>query len=79
LDETISDVELVVEAIPEDVDLKRRTFQELGRKAPPATILATNSSSIPISRLEESSGRPERCLNLHFYLGMNMADVVGVI
>jgi 3-hydroxybutyryl-CoA dehydrogenase len=77
LDEAIRDVELVVEAIPEDLDLKRQTFQELGQKAPPEAILATNSSSIPVSRLEESSGRPERCLNLHFYLGMNMADVVG--
>jgi 3-hydroxybutyryl-CoA dehydrogenase len=77
LDEAIRDVELVVEAIPEDLDLKRRTFQELGRKAPPEAILATNSSSIPVSRLEGSSGRPERCLNLHFYLGTNIADVVG--
>jgi 3-hydroxybutyryl-CoA dehydrogenase len=77
LDEAIRDVELVVEAIPEDLDLKRQTFQVLGQKAPPEAILATNSSSIPVSRLEESSGRPERCLNLHFYLGTNMADVVG--
>jgi len=77
LDEAIRDAELVIEAIPENLDLKRRAFQELGQKAPPQAILATNSSSLPVSRLEESSGRPERCLNLHFYIGMDMADVMG--
>jgi 3-hydroxybutyryl-CoA dehydrogenase len=77
LDEAIGDAELVLEAIPENLDLKRQAFQELGQKAPPDAILATNSSSIPVSRLEESSGRPERCLNLHFYIGMIMADVMG--
>ena len=77
LDEAIRDAGLVVEAIPENQDLKRQVFHELGQKAPPEAILATNSSSIPVSRLEESSGRPERCLNVHFYIGMNMADVMG--
>jgi 3-hydroxybutyryl-CoA dehydrogenase len=80
LDDALAGTELVIEAVPEDLDLKRQVFREVGRRAPPRAILATNSSSIPVSRLEESSGRPERCLNLHFYLvmqGMNMVDVMG--
>jgi len=62
------------------LEIKQDVFKELGKKAPPKTIFATNSSSMPISRMEESSGRPEKCLNTHFYNileGMNMADVMG--
>ena len=66
LDEAVKDADLVVEAVPENTELKCEVFRELGQMAPPEAILATNSSSIPVSHLEESSGRPERCLNLHF-------------
>jgi 3-hydroxybutyryl-CoA dehydrogenase len=50
----------------------------MGDNAPAKTIFTSNSSSMPISKMEESSGRPERCINTHFYLplqGMNMADL----
>ncbi len=80
LDEAVKDAQLVIEAAPENVDLKNKIFAELGRKAPPDAILATNSSSIPVSRMEASSGRPERCLNIHFYFplqGTNMVDIMG--
>ena len=53
---------------------------KLGEKAPREAILATNSSSIPVSKMEDSSGRPERCLNIHFYFplqGVNMVDIMG--
>ncbi len=80
LDEAVSDAELVIEAIPEDVNLKNELFKQLGMKTIPSAILATNSSSIPVSRMEDSSGRPERCLNIHFYFpiqGINIVDIMG--
>jgi 3-hydroxybutyryl-CoA dehydrogenase len=80
LDTAVKDADLIVEAVPENIDLKRKVFKELGQKAPPQCILATNSSSIPVSRMEASSGRPERCLNIHFYFplqGVNMVDIMG--
>jgi 3-hydroxybutyryl-CoA dehydrogenase len=80
LDQALEDTELVIEAVPENLELKRRVFRELDQKAPAQAILATNSSSIPVSHLEESCDRPECCLNLHFYMplqGMNIADVMG--
>lgn len=80
LAEAVKDAGLVIEAVPENLELKCEVFRQLGQLASPETILATNSSSIPVSQLEESSARPERCLNLHFYMpfhGMNMADVMG--
>jgi 3-hydroxybutyryl-CoA dehydrogenase len=80
LAETVKDADLVIEAVPENLELKCEVFRQLGQLAPAETILATNSSSIPVSQLEESCARPERCLNLHFYMalhGMNIADVMG--
>ena len=81
LDEAVKDADLVIEAVPEILELKRDVFRQLGQLMSPDAILATNSSSIPVSHLEKSSARPERCLNLHFYMalhGMNIADVMGV-
>ena len=80
LEAAVKAADLVIEAVPENLELKQKVFRQLGEFAPPGAILATNSSSIPVSRLEQSSGRPERCLNLHFYMalqGMNIADVMG--
>lgn len=78
--EALKDVDLVVEAITEDVEIKRKVFKLMGENAPAKTIFATNSSSLPVSRMEDSSGRPERCINTHFYLplqGMNMVDLMA--
>jgi 3-hydroxybutyryl-CoA dehydrogenase len=75
-----SAADLVIESVPEVLETKRQLFAELDRLAPAHAILASNSSSIPISRIESATRRPEKCLNLHFYqpaLGMNMADVMG--
>ena len=80
LGETVKDADLVIEAVPENAELKTAVFKELGEKAAPGAILATNSSSMPVSRFEEVSGRPERCLNIHFYFplqGINMVDLMG--
>jgi 3-hydroxybutyryl-CoA dehydrogenase len=61
------------------VEVKRKVFKQLGENAPAKAIFASNSSSIPVSRMEESSGRPERCINTHFYqplAGMNITDLM---
>lgn len=80
LDEAVRDAELVIEAVPENEELKNTVFRALGEKAPRLAILATNSSSMPVSRMESSSGRPELCLNIHFYqpiVGITMVDIMG--
>jgi 3-hydroxybutyryl-CoA dehydrogenase len=78
--EAVREADLVIEAVPEDLMLKRRIFKEIDLYAHKKAILATNSSSIPVSRIESATHRPERCLNLHFYsldLGRNITDVMG--
>lgn len=76
----VSEADLVIEAVPEQLALKRKVFEEIDTSAPSKAILASNSSSIPISRIESATRRPEKCVNLHFYfpvMGMNMVDVMG--
>jgi len=80
LDEAIRDADLVIEAVPEDLELKRKVFKRLDTFAPREAILATNSSSMPISKVESATTRPEQCLNMHFYspaMGLNMVDIMG--
>jgi len=76
----LADADLVIEVLPENLEIKRKIFAELDRLAPAHALLATNSSSIPISRIESATRRPENCLNMHFYhptVGMNMTDIMG--
>ena len=76
----LRNADLVIEVVPENLATKRAVFAELDRLAPREAILATNSSTMPISRIESATKRPERCVNIHFYqpaVGMNMADVMG--
>jgi 3-hydroxybutyryl-CoA dehydrogenase len=80
LDEALNEVDLVIEAIPENLEMKRTLWSKIDALAPQGAILATNSSSIPISRIESATKRPEKCLNIHFYqpaLSWNIVDLMG--
>ncbi len=59
---------MVIEAIPERLDLKRELFAELDRVAPEDAILASNSSSYPTSQMIDGVSKPERVVNTHYYL-----------
>jgi 3-hydroxybutyryl-CoA dehydrogenase len=71
-------VDLVIEAVPERVDLKRQVFAQLDEYLPEGAIIATNSSSIRVSLLEDATARPERCANYHFYLPVHDNPMVEV-
>ena len=58
LSDACQDADLVIEAVNEDLVMKREVFARLGEVTPGNAILATNSSSLLVSRIEESSGRP---------------------
>lgn len=80
LKEAVAGADLVIEAVPEDLALKRKVFKQMDILTPRKAILATNSSSLPVSRLEKATSRPEKCLNIHFYAldqGRNIVDVMG--
>ncbi|MCL6515317.1 3-hydroxyacyl-CoA dehydrogenase [Alicyclobacillus sp.] len=66
LAEAVADADLVIEAIPEVVDIKMDFYKKLGQVAPPKTIFATNSSTLLPSQFADATGRPEKFLALHF-------------
>lgn len=76
----VADADLVIEAIPEILDLKRETYQKLATLAPAKTIFATNSSTLLPSDLKDSTGRPDKFLALHFanrVWQFNTAEIMG--
>ncbi len=62
----LTDAQLVIEAVSEDVTVKQDLFAKLGRSCDPGTVLASNTSSISISTLGAAAGRPERVIGIHF-------------
>ena len=60
--------DLIIEAVPERLELKRQVFAQIDAVARASAIIASNSSSIRVSALQDATERPERVANLHFYL-----------
>jgi 3-hydroxybutyryl-CoA dehydrogenase len=77
--EDCSGCQLVVEAVSEDLDLKLRLFAELDRITSDDAILASNTSSISITRLAAATGRPERVIGMHFMNPVPVMKLVEVI
>lgn len=77
--ESLYAVDVIIEAIPERLDLKVSTFRELDRNCPESTILASNSSGFPISALAAATDRPDRVIGWHWASPapvMKMAEIV---
>src|SRR6266567_410028 len=70
---------LVIEAVIEDFATKKGVFEELGEAARKDAILASNSSTIAISRLADLTGNPERCCNMHFFHPVTVMQLCEVV
>jgi 3-hydroxybutyryl-CoA dehydrogenase len=68
--------DLVIEAVLEELDLKREVFAELDRIARPDAVLATNTSALSVSEIAEATTRPERVVGMHFF---NPAPVLPLV
>jgi 3-hydroxybutyryl-CoA dehydrogenase len=77
--EALGEADLIVEAIVEDEGAKRALLERLGALAKPEAILASNTSSIPITALGRYSGRPERFIGMHFFNPVPLMGLVEVI
>ena len=75
----LAECDLVVEAIPEVLDLKTSTFNRLDAICKPSTILASNTSSISINTIAEYTSRPERVIGMHFMNPVPIMKLVEVI
>ncbi len=71
--------DLVIEAVPEDLELKRKVFRQLDAEAPPQTILASNTSSLSISAIAAATQRPDRVIGLHYFNPAQRMRLVEII
>jgi 3-hydroxybutyryl-CoA dehydrogenase len=77
--ENIEPAELMIEAVVEDRDLKQELFRRADEVLPDGAILASNTSSIPITSLAAVTGRPERVIGMHFFNPVPVLKLVEVI
>jgi 3-hydroxybutyryl-CoA dehydrogenase len=79
LAEACAEADLAIEAVVEDIDVKRGVFGDLHELCPPRAILATNSSTIVSSRLADATGRPAQVANMHYFNPAMVMEVVEVV
>ncbi|MGH7763306.1 MAG: 3-hydroxyacyl-CoA dehydrogenase family protein [Candidatus Dormibacteraceae bacterium] len=79
LREAAAGADLVIEAVFEDLEVKRAIFAELDRLAPRQAVLASNSSTMGISKLAGATSRPELCVNMHFFFPVLVMDLVEIV
>ncbi|MFA5870007.1 MAG: 3-hydroxyacyl-CoA dehydrogenase family protein [Candidatus Bathyarchaeia archaeon] len=75
----VKGVDLVIEAVPEKLELKRKVFRELDAVCDADTIISTNSSSIRVSLIEDATRRMDRVLNTHFYSNLWRSRIVELM
>lgn len=79
LDEAVAGAELILEAVPEDLELKRRIFADLERKSPSRTILASNTSTFVPSLVATGLAHPERMVVMHYWNPAHLIPLVEVV
>jgi 3-hydroxybutyryl-CoA dehydrogenase len=79
LEDGVAEAQLVVEAVPEKLELKKKIFTTLDQEAPADAILATNTSSISITEIAAFTKRPEKVIGMHFMNPVPMMKLVEVI
>lgn len=77
--EALRDASLVIEAVTEDLSVKTEVFKKVDQIAPPETILASNTSSISITKLGAATGRPDKVIGMHFMNPVPVMKLVEVI
>ncbi len=77
--EDVRDVALAVEAVSERIEIKRKVFAQLDAQCPPATILATNTSSISITEIAAATKRADRVIGMHFMNPVPLMKLVEII
>jgi len=75
----VKDADLIVEAVPESYDLKKKIFEQVDANAPSHAILASNTSSISITKLAAVTKRPEKFIGMHFFNPVPVMKLVEVI
>ena len=77
--DSFKDVDIVIEAVPEKMDLKKKVFQDLEGRVSENTIFATNTSALSISELGAATKRPEKVVGMHFFFPAHVMKLIEVI
>jgi 3-hydroxyacyl-CoA dehydrogenase/enoyl-CoA hydratase/3-hydroxybutyryl-CoA epimerase len=75
----LRDVQFIIEAASEKFEVKKEIFRELGMQAGPKTIVATNTSALPVGRLADTTVSPEHVIGLHFFNPVSRMKLVEVV
>ncbi|HEX5921650.1 MAG TPA: 3-hydroxyacyl-CoA dehydrogenase NAD-binding domain-containing protein [Nitrososphaeraceae archaeon] len=79
LKEALDDTDLLIEAVPEDLELKKKVYSEVDQFAQEKTIYSSNTSTLPISEISQLTSRPDRFIGLHFFNPPQLMKLVEVI
>jgi 3-hydroxybutyryl-CoA dehydrogenase len=79
LSEAVAGVQVVIEAVPEDLALKQRIFADLGKRCGADVLLASNTSSLPVSEIARATAHPQRVLGMHFFNPVHLMKLVEVV
>ena len=77
--EAVSNADLVIEAVPEIMQLKQDVFREIEKNTPSHSILATNTSGLPIGEIAESTDCPERVIGMHFFNPVPIMKLLEIV
>ncbi len=75
----VQEVDLVVEAVPENLELKKKIFKQVDEAAPDRAILATNTSSISITKIAAGTSRPQQFIGMHFFNPVPVMKLVEIV
>jgi 3-hydroxybutyryl-CoA dehydrogenase len=79
LEEAVEGADLVIEAVPEEMELKREIFGKLDELCPERAVLATNTSTISPTEIAAATSRPERCIVMHFFNPAHKIKLVELV
>ena len=79
LEKSLKDSNMVIEAVPEDLNLKKKVYQEIEKFATDDMIFASNTSTLPISEISSFTTRPEKFIGLHFFNPPQLMPLVEII
>jgi enoyl-CoA hydratase/3-hydroxyacyl-CoA dehydrogenase len=79
LKDALVDTDLLIEAVPEDLNLKKKVYSEVDQFAEEKTVYASNTSTLPISEISQLTSRPDRFIGLHFFNPPQLMKLVEVI
>ncbi len=79
LNQAVKDAELVIEVVPEIMELKKTVYAELDKAAAPEVIFASNTSTLPITEIANTTSRPEKVIGIHFFNPPQLMKLVEVI